>query len=190
MKRSILAFALMFCLTNTAWSETPTVSIETQYAPNELEHRDFFSISLAKHFTDDDSPYSWPAHVYAQLSAAGFSNTANSNNEDLRNVFVGIGAEYHSRVSPYIEAGLSADVFMLAFADLIIDDLTDTDCIERDNCLASKSHGDSYLTFGARIFVSKNFTVGAFVQHIYFDNSDTDGYTIYKVTGTNIRVLF
>ena len=189
MKRSILAFALMFCLTNTAWSETPTVSIETQYAPNELEYRDFFSISLATHLPDDPS-YSWPGHIYVQLNATGFSNTADSNNENLRNVFVGIGAEYHSRVLPYIEAGLSADVFILAFADLIIDKLTVSNCIERDDCLASKSHGDAYLTFGARIFVSKNFTIGAFVQRIDFDNPDTDGYTTYKVTGTNIRVLF
>lgn len=188
MNRFFFAVLLMFCLTNTAWSEQGKVSIETQYAPNEIDHVDFFSLNLTRHLINDNSSNTWPAHLYAQINYSGFTHSATASNHNLRNFFVGMGAEYHAVISPYIEAGISADTIILTITDIILDDMFDNDCREQDNCLSNG--GDTYITVGARLFLNQNFTIGAFIESISFENPDSESYSNYTVTGMNMRILF
>ena len=173
----------LFTLSSIAVAQPVNISIETQYAPNEIDDRDFFSLSIGYHMTDEQR-----YHLYTNFSYVNFNKTSQPNTERLDQIYVGVGAEYQALISPYIEAGVSAEMLILAIGDIIIDDLTDTDCVERDDCLATG--GDFYLTLGARVNFNRHVSIGAFAERISLTHRDTDKRMIFTVTGMNMRVLF
>jgi hypothetical protein len=183
VNKTFLIFSFLFWITTDVFAERSSFSIEFQGA-NEVNNCDFYSISLSIH------DKGLTAHRYAQINYSGFTNTYDVDGNPYRNLFIGIGAEYNGQISPYIEAGADAGLFGLIILDAIIDDTLDNDCIEDDNCLSAQYNEDTYLTIGARLFVTQRLTIGAFVEYLSFGNPDTDKDTHFKVSGINIRYIF